>query len=196
MPSQIPLDHLSGAGVMITVPHHQLHQGKAFKAHYSTITAATDDHRTGIAFRAPNTAKRMHLVVTISASQPAEFFLLENPGAADLTAGTSLAVLNRERNSANTAECKNIEAPNLANAVSTFTEAQMATATFAGGTELDHTILAGGGGPFAVGGISRGTEEFVLLQDAIHVAFLQNIGANANIQSIQLDWYESAPLVY
>ena len=72
----------------------------------------------------------------------------------------------------------------------------MATATFAGGTELDHTILAGGGGPFAVGGISRGTEEFVLLQDAIYVAFLQNIGANANIQSIQLDWYETVDKNY
>jgi hypothetical protein len=77
--------------------------------------------------------------------------------------------------------------------VTTYTEAQLATATVSGGTELEHELLGGGSGPHALGGASRGEEEWILKPNTIYLVYVQNIGANANTHVISLNWYESDP---
>ena len=71
----------------ITHGHDYIHKGLGFNAHYTNTTAGTDDHRTCIGLLVPNSATTPHVVVTITASHPAEFFLYEAP-TIDLDAGT------------------------------------------------------------------------------------------------------------
>jgi len=170
--------------------HHEIHGGSSFKVHYTNTTTSDDDHRSAVAFTTPNTTKWGHLVATISASQPAEFFIIEAPGVTNPQAGTEVDILNRNRNSANASVMVSLEATPTAAKASVYLEAEMVTANFTGGTELDHTVLAGGEGPRSVGGVNRGAQEFVLKQNTTYLFYLQNIGANANIHSIELDWYE------
>lgn len=181
----------------ILVPHalHKLHEGDSYSSHYTTTTAATDDHRTAIAFKTPDTAKWGHLVITITSSQLAEFFLLESPTTLDVNKGSGGNIFNRNRNSSNASGMLSNDSPPIEDAVSTYTEAQLAIADGGAnfvnsGTQVEYVVLAGGGGPRVVGGNSRGEQEFILKQDTLYMFLLQNIGANANIHLLNLDWYE------
>jgi len=173
----------------IEYEHHEIHAGSSFTAHYSRTTTSDDNHRTAIGFTAPNTKKWLHIVVEITASSPAEFFLLESP-TIDNDAGTQATIYNRNRNSATVSTISDLATTATANKFTTFTEAQIAGANFSGGTELDYILLAGGEGPKAVGGAGRGSQEWVLDQSKKYLFILKNIGANANIHEIHLDWYE------
>lgn len=184
------LDDVSGVTRGITDAHAHIHESEAWKVHYTVTTASSDGDRTGIAFKTPDTTTKGHLVVIIGSSHPAEFFLVEAPSASDFTAGTDKVILNRDRSSVAASVMASLAASPTAGSVSTFTEAQMVTAAFTGGTELDHTTLGVGSNPREVGGTSRGMQEYILKPDTIYVMYLQNIGANANIQSLEPDWYE------
>jgi len=187
------VDGITGAAITIAYVHHEIHEGEAFTAGYSVTTAATDDHRTAIVLTVPTTAAegRVHMTATFSATDPAEVFILEAPAFVDFTQGTTGPVLNRFRGSTNTSGVLDTEAVPAANAVETWTEAQLAAGTFLGvGDELFHQLLGGGGGPFAAGGTSRGQQEFVLEPAHTYIFYVQNIGANANTHAITLAWYE------
>lgn len=172
-----------------TYAHAEIHQGNSFSAHYVITTASTDDHRTAIGFKTPNTAKWGHLIITIATTDPAEFFLDEAPTIDD-DAGTQKAILNRNRNSVKVSGMLSLESPGVANKVTTYTEAQIAAANYSAGTILTNPQLAAGANPFAVGGTQRGNQEWLLDQNVKYLFMLQNVGANANTHSIQLDWYE------
>ena len=186
------VDSMTGAQLGIDYPHHEIHGGSSFAVDYSETTAATDDHRTGIAFTTPAAASgRVHFIVTATASQPAEFFLLESAVFVDGTQGTPGTVMNRFRGNANTSAVSNLEGAANANSFSKFDEAEFTAATFTGGgTGLAHGILEGGSGPFAVGGASRGAQEWILDASTIYCFYIQNIGANANTHNIEANWYE------
>ena len=186
---QVTIDRATNASTMIEYEHHEIHAGSSFTAHYSRTTTSDDNHRTAIGFTAPNTKKWLHIVVEITASSPAEFFLLESPTIAN-DQGTQATVYNRNRNKTTTSTIVDLATTPTANKFTTFTEAQIAGASFSGGTELDYILLAGGEGPKAVGGAGRGSQEWVLDQSKKYLFILKNIGANANIHEIHLDWYE------
>ena len=78
---------------VIDGPHHEIHEGSSFSCHYTTTTAATDNHRTAIGFTTPDTTKWGHLTIRITADNPSEFFALRGPTIDD-DAGT--AELNYE----------------------------------------------------------------------------------------------------
>lgn len=176
-------DDVSGSFLWTDFAEHQINEGNAFHVHYSVTTAATDDHRTGIAFKTPNTTKYGHLVAMFSASAAAEFIINEAPTLGVPAAGVDLAIKNRNRNSATASVMSSLETVPTVASVSTFTEAEMATATVSAGTELDHVFLAGGNGPFVL-------PKFVLKANTIYLFYLINTGANANTHSIHLDWCE------
>ena len=194
---QVRMDALTGALLAIAPAHKEIHDGDSFQAHYTLTTAATDDHRTGIGFQtaAGTQAKQMHLVIEVAASQPAEAFLLEAPTIDD-DPGTNIVVLNRNRvGTPDTAVVVgSLEATPQLNEFTTLSEAQIAAATFSGGTELDYMLLAGGEGPRAFGGSSRGAQEWVLKAATKYVIYIQNIGANANIHALNANFYEKAPV--
>ena len=172
---------------VIDYSHHEIHEGDSYTAHFSNITANTDDHRTAIGLVTSATAKQMHLVASVSASSPAEFFIYEAP-TINPDVGTQSAIFNRNRNSTKTSLATDVSAAPTAAKFEAYIEANLAT--LAGGTAIEHVILAGGEGPKAIGGASRGQSEWILDQGVLYVFVLQNIGASANIHEIHLNWYE------
>ncbi len=175
---------------VISDAHHEIHGGSSFHVGYSETTANSDDDVTAIMFKTSNTAKWCHLTATFNCSSAAEAIVLEAPTLADAGDGTDKPVLNRNRNSAVTSTVQSLEDTPTVGSVTTMDETEWTAVGVSSGTELEHEYLAGGGGPKAVGGVNRGTQEWILDQNAIYVFYLQNTGASANAHSISLDWYE------
>lgn len=170
--------------------HHEIHAGSAFHAEYSVTTGNSDDDVTGILFKTPATLKYAHMVISVSCSDPAEAIVNEAPTLADAGDGSDLAVYNRNRNSSTTSTLQSLEDTPTVGSLTSMNEAEWTAIGVSSGTELEHQYLAGGSGPKAIGGVSRGTQEWVLKADTIYAIYLQNTGANANTHHISLDWYE------
>lgn len=175
-----------------TIPyeHHEIHSGSSFHADYSETTASSDDDVTGILLETPGTTKYAHMVITVSCSDPCEAILNEAPTLADSGDGTDLAVYNRNRNSAKTSTLQSLEDTATVGSVTSYDETEWGNIGISSGAELEHVFMAGGSGPKAVGGVSRGSQEWVLKASTIYAIYLQNTGANANTHFISIDWYE------
>lgn len=174
----------------IEYEHHEVHSGSSYHVGYSVVTANSNDDVTAIMFTTPNTTKWIHIIATFNCSNPAEAVILENPTLADAGDGSDKLVLNRNRNSSNTSMVQSLEDTPTVGSVTTMNEAEWTAVGVSGGTELEHEFLQGGDGKKAVGGVSRGTQEWVLDQGKTYVFYLQNTGAAENTHSISLDWYE------
>jgi hypothetical protein len=186
----IGIDASTNAVIVVNYDHHEVHAGSAYHVGYSVKTANSDGDVTAIMFQTPDTAKWIHLVATFACSSPAEAIILEAPTLEDSGDGSDKAVLNRNRNSAAVSTVKSLEDTPTVGSVTTMNEAEWTAVGVTGGTELEHEYLAGGEGPKAVGGTTRGSQEWVLKQNTIYVIYLKNTGASANVHSISLDWYE------
>ena len=191
--AELRLDGSTEALETISVEHAETHGGSSFHVSYSETTASSDDDVTGIMFKTPNTTKEIHLVATFTASHPAEAIINEAPTLATPAAGSDKLVLNRNRRSSNTSVVQSLETVPTVGSVTKMNETEWTNVGVTNGTELDHVFVQGGSGPFAVGGVSRGTQEWPLKQNTIYVFYLQNTGANANSHTISLDWYEHTP---
>ena len=183
------VDSATHALNFVDYEHHEIHSGSSYSANFDNTTDSTDDHRSAIALQTPNTTKWAHMVVEVTASSPAEFSIIEGI-TIDLGAGTEKTIYNRNRNSTNVSTLVNLANPQVAGSVTTYTEAQLAASNLAGGTAIEHILLAGGEGPKAVGGAARGASEWILDQGVKYLFVIQNIGANANMHEIHLAWYE------
>ncbi len=174
-----------------TVPyeHHEIHGGSSFTVYFDNTTANNDDDVSCIGFSTPNTTKWFHMIVEVSSSDPSELFIEEGVTIDD-DAGTQATAYDRNRNTGNTSTILSLEGTPTAGQVTTFTEAQFNAANYSAGTILDRVQLIGGTGPRAVGGEARGQQEWVLKQNTKYLIRLQNVGANANVHEIHLDWYE------
>jgi hypothetical protein len=183
-------DRSTSADVVIDHEHHEVHAGSSFHVSYSLTTASSDDDVTAIMFKTPNSGKFGHMIATFSASNPAEAIINEGPTLADSGDGSDKVILNRNRNSAKISSMQSLEDTPTVGSVTKMNETEWTAVGVSAGTELEHIFLAGGDGPKAVGGVSRGTQEWILKHDTIYVFYLQNTGASANTHVISLDWYE------
>ena len=188
--SQALNDRATNARIGITYEHHEVHSGSSFHVGYSVTTANSDNDVTGIMFKTPNTTKECHLIATFTCSDPAEAIINEAPTLADSGDGADKAVANRDRNSSKTSTVQSLEDTPTVGSVTTMNETEWTAVGVSSGTELEHEFLAGGSHQKAVGGVSRGTQEWILKQNTTYVFYLQNTGASANAHSISLDWYE------
>jgi len=186
-PQAVRVDAATNSLQTIDYAHHEVHAGSSYTAHFDNTTTSDNDHRTGIGIVTSGTAKWMHLVVTVTASSPAEFFIYEAP-TINNDVGTQSTIFNRDRNSGNASLTTDVSAAPTAGKFEAYIEANLAT--LSGGTVIEHTLLAGGAGPKAIGGSARGSQEWILDAGVLYVFVLQNIGANANQHEIHLDWYE------
>ena len=189
-----PIDGLTNALRTIDYAHHEIHSGSSFAAHFDNTTTSDDDHRSVIAFTTPAGTKLCHLVMSASASSAAEAFIIEAPATIDLDEGTEATVINRYRDSTKESIVLSLEDPAVANTVTTFTEAQIAGASLTGGTQIEYAVIAAGSGPKALGGVARGSQEWILAAETTYLFIVQNVGASANIHHIALDWYEHTNL--
>ena len=185
-----PIDGMSNSLRVIDYEHHEIHGGSSFAVWFDNTTANSDDDRSVIAFKTAAGTKLCHITMSVTASNPAEAIILEAPSTIDLNEGTGATVFNRYRGSGTASTVLSLTNPGVAGKVTTFTEAQIAGAQLTGGTVIDHVSLAGGEGPKAVGGVSRGSQEWILAANTTYLFYLQNIGQSANLHHINLDWYE------
>ena len=182
----------AGLGAIKTIDGHEtlIHQGQAFTYSYSTTTASTDDHRTGIAFTTPALATaEIHMTFFGTASHAAEITLSESP-TLDSDPGANVTPLNRNRNSTTASKMGSHETTATVNEITTLTEAQIAAGTFTAGDQLAYEVMIAGGGPRAIGGASRSEGEWILKAATTYIVWIQNIGASANTQLIDLAWSE------
>lgn len=188
--SRVPrIDPVTHALDSIDHPHKEIHSGSSFVAHIDNTTANTDDHRTFLGFECPDTTKWFHVVVEVGSSHPAEAFLVEDVTIDD-DEGNEIVVFDRNRNTANTSTILSLQLTPTVGSVTWMLEAELAAANFAYVTELEHVQIVAGGGPKAIGGEARGEQEWEFKQGLKYGIWIQNIGANANMHEIHLDWYE------
>ena len=191
--ADVTLDPITLSQVSVDWEHYTIHSESSFAAFFSNTTTNDDDHRSCIGFKTPNTTKWGHLTITLSASAAAKFFREETPTIDD-DDGTEQLIYNRKRISVTTSGLLSLTNPGVANYVTTFLEAEMVAATYTPGTILDYVQLVGSTAPKALGGVSRGTQEWVLDQNVKYLLHMQNIGANINVHTINMNWYEQVSI--
>jgi hypothetical protein len=185
----IVIDDDSHALLGITAAHFKIHAGLSFTTSYSVTTDATDGHRSAIYIKTP-VGKEFHMVASFSAGTAADLSIGEAPTIASNVGTHGVPIFNRNRKSLTESGCfDNATAP-LINTVTTLTEAQIAgDGTFDIGLVLRNEPLTAGDGPKPAGGSTRGSQEYILLEDTAYIFMLQNTTAAANAHHIDLDYY-------
>ena len=186
---QVPrIDASTGALIRISYVHHEIHGGSSFTTYYTRTTTADTAYRSGIYLLTP-TDKEVHMVASFSASTAATYSICEGV-TIDANEGTASIIYNRDRNSAKTSLVRDNATTPALNYVTTWTEVQLAAANFSAGTVLRTEPLQVGSGPKPAGGVSRGTEEYILKKNTKYFFRITNTAASANTHHILLDWYE------
>jgi hypothetical protein len=184
-------DGITRALLVMDYEHHEVHSGSSFTLYYALTTAATDAHRTAVYFKTPTGTKLIHAIFSFSASTAANSHILEAPTIAANVGTHAVPIYNRYRDSTKTSIVSDNATSPAANKFTTLTEAQIdGDATFAEGTVLRTEPLVAGDGPKPSGGVSRGTEEYILKANTAYIAMIQNTTAAANTHTIEIDWYE------
>ncbi len=191
---QVPrIDPNTHAIETIENEHYEIHGGSSFTAYYTRTTDATDVHRSAIYLLTPVCCPDLHLVIHFSASFAAFFTICEG-ATIDINTGTNgVTILNRNRNSIKTSKARDNATAHTVNAITTFTEVQIAAANFVCGTTIRTEPIIAGGGPKPAGGEYRGVQEYILKRNTPYIFLLTNVGANANVHHIHIDWYEIEP---
>ncbi len=184
------MDSLSHAMAVMDYEHSELHGGSAFTCHYSQEVSDTGD-QTIVAFKTGSTDKQMHATFAASSSMGATATLIEAPTITDNT-GASLTIYNRNRTSTKESEAIDTSAnPDVENQAMYFTEATMGNVT--SGTVLDTEPLQAGKGNKALGGVSRGEQEWILKKSTLYAFVVESTTDEDNTHRITVDWYEHTP---
>ena len=183
----ITIDPATSNLVILDQDHFQIHEGNSFSTWYEQQVSDTGDE-TIIAFKTADTTKWLQIIMTVAASSSADAHIIEAPAIVDNT-GAPLTVFNRDRNSATTSNIIDTsQNPDVTGQAMFFTEVTQGNVT--GGTDIAHVHMQGGAGPKAVGGDSRGTEEWVLKQNTLYAFIIESLDMNDNVHLLELDWYE------
>ena len=188
------IDKMTGQQCVTDFAHHQIHEGRSFSVSYAVNTDSNDLNKTGIYLKTPAAINKFyyHMVATFSASDAANFVICEGTDgtvlftAADGTGG--VAIYNRNRASSGTSGVRDNEATPGVGVVTTLMEDDWAN--YDEDTVLAIGPIPAGSGPFAAGGVSRSTQEWVLAANMQYVFYIINVGASANKHIVELDWYE------
>ncbi len=193
-PYPLEIDPINWGLHVVDSEHHEIHEGASYTAYYTRTTANTDGHRSGLYIKTPprsDNTLRAHLVVAFAASHAANLSVCEGVTIAANVGTHTGVIINRHRDLPRVSQCRNNATPPAVGYYTTLDETAIAgDGTWATGTVLRIEPLRAGGGPNAVGGVSRGTEEYVLKADTAYVFLLTNTAANLNTHWIFADWYE------
>lgn len=183
----ITIDEATRTLTTIDLDHQKIHVGDSFSAWYMQEVSDTGD-KTIITFLTPNTPRWCHAAIMFSATQPAHGRLLEAPTITNNTGG-SLGVYNRDRNATRAATVIDTsQNPNLSGNATFFTETTMGNVT--GGTEITHDHLGVGIKKNALGGTSRGVQEWILKQNTLYAFVIESATDDDNVHLIEVDFYE------
>lgn len=171
------------------IEHQKIHEGISFSASYSLTTANSNSIRSAILFTTG--ALECHIVVSFACTTTANAGLYEGPTIAANTGTHTNDVINRNRIRLTPSTILSNATVPVANKFTTLTEAQIAgDGTFALGTKLILNPLKTGTGVNALGGIVRGSTEWILKPVTKYLFIIQNTVASINDHFIELDWYE------
>ena len=168
-------DKVTGAAIVISIPHRKVHEGVMFEISYKSPEGGDIADNGTIAFLLRTGAKYDHLVFGGNAGGDAELELLEAVGVTD--AGTAMVEHNMNRTSVNTAVTTAFRDP-----------------TVAGGTLLFNILIPGGTGGNSAGGsgaVRVGTE-WILAANQDYAIRLTNRAGNAQPMSLAAQWYEES----
>lgn len=166
--SPIPIDDVIGAVKIIDVDHHEIHEGESYVATYFTSGVGSGSN-VDVRVLAPDTSTRIHMLASAFGSVEFEFLIYE---AGNVTVGTDLDAINRDRNSANTATIEIAHTP---------------TVTTTGNLIWNGRFGAG----VKSGGEIRGENEFILDQNGTYL-FRVTSRAASNSITMTFNWYEES----
>jgi hypothetical protein len=165
-------DAVDGAQVSIDLAHHKVHEGE----HYTVTDSATINsgaaNRKVWRFTTPNTAVRMHFVLSFSSTLSGVLTWNENPTLN--VAGTGLTIFNSDRNSLNT---------------TTLTVFKDTTLT-GDGSPLATVVIGTNAPATRIGGNTRINAETILKQNEDYVLMF-TADLNATIIAMVVEFYEA-----
>lgn len=169
-----PSDETTGAALVITTEHHEVHEGEMFHAGHTAASVANGGNltlllRTG--------AKECHTVFEVFAGGQVTVSLYEGSEILEGDEGTALVAYNMKRSSANTPTAEVYHTPT----VNDLGEVALVNAR----------ILPGGNSPQTrVGGGIRQGIEWVLAPSTDYVLRAVNSSGSAVAVNLALEWYE------
>lgn len=145
-------DGITGANVMISYEHHEVHEGGHYHLAYSVanIGAATspDDMMT-LSFTTPNTTKLLHMIFVATSASGGVFKFIEGKTSGGATPTGTIQSYNSNRASSNTSGILDVAGANA-------TKVSYDATAFVGGIELVSEVIgAKGQGNTFSGGSTR-----------------------------------------
>ncbi len=165
---QVPiLDPVSHTIKAIDFEHSQIHEGHSFFVH--NVVDLGNGANSTLLIVTPNTTTWAHIVREIDIELESSFNLYEDSIVS--ANGTPLTAVNRDRNSANTAEVLFFSSPTVTDFGTLISQSQLGSGK-----------KAGGGG--------RDTSEIILKQNTKYLFVITNLTTNNNVISSKISWYE------
>lgn len=170
-------DHISGALVVISAEHHEIHEGETFLVSYKSADAAPIADNGAVLFVITTHSRYAHMTARAGCGGDMEAELYEGT---TVTAGTGTAMTAYNKNRASTEAA---------------TVGVRRGMTVAGaGTLLENEFIAGGTGPLAVGGASSTRAEWVLNTSTVYMVRITNRSGAVQPMSLAIEWYEEASI--
>lgn len=160
--------HLADRIITVDYAHHEIHEGNHYVAFHNSTLGNNAKYQLLINTPIASTGKSIHLVIGTRGS--AESNIVFREGTTVSNVGSAHSLVNRNRNSSNTAGTIITLAPTI--------------------TGLGNVLMEShfGSGP-QVGGEDRGMNEWNLLPGTFYLVNAISEGASNDL-SIVLDWYE------
>lgn len=175
-------DALFKIPVVIDIPHHEIHDGHAYKCDH----IQQDDY--DLCFKVPSGTKRVHFILNWIAESKVEIKLYEGREW-DASSGTinTTVIFNRNRNSNNKSQIQeNTTGSWVADMAFILDPTNIGTGGNDAGTEIHHWETWSDKRQTTQ---SREVSEFILKNDEVYVI---NVNSNDGAKDIQIlcDWYE------
>ena len=184
------IDSITSTLVEIGYEHHEIHEGDSFVTHVDNACTNTGE-MTVLAFNTPNSSKRIHLVMSGTATSGATFQLIETPSIDVDEAAGQLTPYNRNRTVSTASTVLSIKTVPVVAEVSYYYEAQAAGANITKTVALWTEVIGETGNPSTKsGGGTRGQSEFILAKNTQYCIIITSNDDNDNVHHISLNWYE------
>ena len=174
-------DNMFKIPIGITVAHHEIHEGCSFVS--DIVDESMGDNDTlSLAFKTPNTTKRVHMIVETSL-KGAGHIEIDEGGTWDVGSGTQNPIYNRDRNSTEISTLleNTTSGPFIAN------NAVILNASSYGAGTIIHDFYVFG--EKKLGGQLRDVEEIILKKNQTYMV-IATADAGTNGAQITLNWYE------
>ncbi len=168
-------DDITGAQIVISMPHHETHEGNTFQASYHTPNGVPIDDDAVLELLVQTGANYTHITGNMAAEGDFETGLYED--CTFSAAGTALVESNMNRSSATVAATAITHTPTITG----------------DGTLLFVGWMISGTKGKATGGVARVDTEWILKPNSDYLYRMTNRSEATSIVAMTLQWYELGP---